>query len=694
MDHKRRLVAIMFTDIQGYTRLMQQSEARAVSIRRRHRSIFEPTTLEFDGEVIQYYGDGTLSIFESTVQAVKCAYALQRAFQEEPVIPVRIGIHTGDILYTQDDIIGDCVNLASRIESMGVPGSVTLSGKVAEEIANQDDLPLRRLGSFHFKNDRRKREVFALDLPGLSIPNPKKTQAKLAKRPGGKLLRTSLLAIVTLIVAAALGIAYWQTQSSSADQTQGQPATLATLNPEHLGILPFTNRTNDPDQAYLVDGVHEAIIDELQEAGIKVKPRTTMLAYQNSHKAAQQICQELGIGYLVEGSLMRKDQTLTLRIKVIDPVTETYRWVKTFEKDFQDAYALYQEVTRTLAEDLELGLSAEAQSTLAEARTVDPQAYDFYLQGKYHLNLGDDLMQAAESLERAIAIEPEMGEAYVALVETYLLLGFGSIDPFKAHTQFRIYAQKAIELNPNLSTNHHLLAMIKIFSDLDWQGAERELAKALEASPRSSSLYDTYTQFFWALGKLDLSIKAGEKAVALDPSNHYAHCNLSWAYYYGGNLLKAQKQLGVTIDSFGTWCEYHVGLGHRMRIETSQDTNELLTIAHQLEQATSVKGLALAAKAYIKAGEEAKARKVLSQVQEIGKEQPLDPWNYVALYINLGELDTALDIIEEGAYKHSFLLMYTLKADPKFAPLREHPRFKAIIASMNLNQDFTPMGDI
>ena len=182
MKTSRRLAAIMFTDIQGYTRLMQQSESEGIDIRRRHRGIFEPATRRHDGEIIQYYGDGTLSIFSSSVQAVRGACEMQQQFQEEPIVPVRIGIHTGDIVLSNEEIIGDCVNLAARIESLGVAGSVMISGKVEEEIRNQDDLYVKSMGTFHFKNDSRKREVFALEMPGLIIPQKKDLAGKLEKK--------------------------------------------------------------------------------------------------------------------------------------------------------------------------------------------------------------------------------------------------------------------------------------------------------------------------------------------------------------------------------------------------------------------------------------------------------------------------------------------------------------------------------
>jgi len=182
----RQLKAIMFTDIVGYTALMQQSERAALKYRQKHRRVFEPTTQEYGGQVIQYYGDGTLSIFDSNVAAVRCACSLQRQFQNYPAIPVRIGIHFGEVVLSESDIIGDSVNLASRVESLGAAGSVLISGKVAEEIGNQEDLPLNLLGTFHFKNDKKKREIYAVAAPGLHVPTTEELEGKLEAPAGAR----------------------------------------------------------------------------------------------------------------------------------------------------------------------------------------------------------------------------------------------------------------------------------------------------------------------------------------------------------------------------------------------------------------------------------------------------------------------------------------------------------------------------
>ncbi len=275
LKSSRQLKAIMFTDIVGYTALMQESERAALQYRQKHRRVFEPTTREYGGQIIQYYGDGTLSIFDSTVAAVRCGCALQRQFMNYPAIPVRIGIHFGEVVLTESDIIGDSVNLASRVESLGTAGSVLISGKVAEEIGNQEDLPLKSLGSFHFKNDKKKREIYAVAAAGLKIPESKELEGKLERFrpptpgaglrvpipsvPNRRLRRVTLLLLLGIVLAAA----YWlwaaggsggDNHLTAADWSGAWQQERQTTGPEPIeGVLTFeiddrgrlTGSTND-----------------------------------------------------------------------------------------------------------------------------------------------------------------------------------------------------------------------------------------------------------------------------------------------------------------------------------------------------------------------------------------------------------------------------------------------------------------
>jgi len=204
MLETRQLAAIMFTDIVGYTKIMEVSESSAIQLRQRHREVFESVTAKYEGKIINYYGDGTLSIFKSTVNSVKCAVELQKHFCQKPKVPLRIGIHTGDIILTESDIIGDSVNLASRIESLGIAGAILVSEMVVEEIKNQEGLPVKRIGSFHFKNVEKPKEIYALTLPGLMVPKTDQLTGKLEEPIKPKGIRAFKLSKMNASISFAL----------------------------------------------------------------------------------------------------------------------------------------------------------------------------------------------------------------------------------------------------------------------------------------------------------------------------------------------------------------------------------------------------------------------------------------------------------------------------------------------------------
>ena len=681
----RRLCAIMFTDIQGYTKLMQESEQKAIETRNRHRSVFGPLTRQYGGEIIQYYGDGTLSIFNSSVQAVECAKALQIEFLKEPAIPVRIGIHTGDIVLTEDDIIGDSVNLASRIESLGVPGSVLVSGKVADEIRSQEHLPLKKIGSFHFKNESREREVFALNLPGFSQPDPESIQGKLepGKKPGFKkrFNRKHLIYLLLALVALSFLLNY-------VNRTFFHPPI------KRLAVLPF-NTIDDTDQKHWAH-IDREIYSELQQAGLDVEPWRNVKGYRNSEKSVTEICKELDVDGLIEGSVSRQQGILQIDIELLDGLRDEFLWGHTYESKVENLIVTYREVAKTIAKEISAELSPEVEVRLAQVVTLDADAYELYMRGKEQFNIGSasSLREAVRYYKESMEKDPSFGRVYEALIETYLLMGFGSMDPIEALTNFRLYMEKAMDYNPALRSDFNLQAMVNIFVDHDWESAEENLQKALKQNDSSADLWNTYCQFLWAVGRTDESVKAGEKAVRMDPAYHWFSCNLIGAYLYNGQLDAAKKQLQTTIDSFGEDCPYHYAVKYKI-ILLEENREEFPNAIRELQEDISNNTVyfeylgtyALLASFFAKMGDSVRALSVLDTLRNKGDEDVQDLGAFAHVYTFLGDYERAIDYLEQSYYRRDFLLLYTIKADPVYDPLRTHPRFKKLLQNLNLPPD-------
>ena len=678
MANSRKLAAIMFTDIAGYTKIMQESENRGLELRARHREVFEKSMSAYQGEVIQYYGDGTLSIFQSCVSAVMCAMDMQRQYLTTPSIPVRIGIHLGDIILQGDDIIGNSVNIASRVESLAVPGSVLFSEKVFEEIKNHDEFPVTKLGNFHFKNDSKKRTIYAIDSPDLIVPKQKDIQGKLEKK---KLSRFNQFAIVTGIILLTAAV-FWSAQYFQ------RPATVNTL-----AVLPLRNRITEESQEYLADGMHEELIATLAKAGMEVKPYSTMLTYQRTDKTPKQIARELDADALVEGSVYRQDDQIRVRVQLIGSNDQYLSEPIESNAEFSNILFLYRELVEKIANEIEIVLTPEDSNALARGTAkVNGKAYDLYLQARHFYNRGtkDDLERAEKLFIEVLEVEPEFGAAHGGLVGVYILQAWGSVSQETASKNLAFHVEKAMELDPEFSEDHHQMAMIKIFLDWDWQGAIDEIQKGLVKEPNNSELYDTYCQFLWAIGRTEESVQAGEMAVEKDPLSHFARCDLSWAYFYNEQYDEALREVRKTVELHGDDCPFHNNLEFNIRLNEMEDTatnyDEIIA-----EMESKVKRYPnssdplrnMLGVAYLRNNQRDKANEII----EAFKNQD-GTYFFGWLFCESGEIDLALDYLEEEYERRSFVLIYIIKTMPWIKRcLTGEPRYQALLEKMGLTDD-------
>ncbi len=675
MSNTRRLAAIMFTDIAGYTALMQRSEADAIHIRQRHRDVFEPTTKRFGGKIIQYYGDGTLSIFDSSVDALYCAAELQRQFREEPAIPIRIGLHTGEIVLTKDDIVGDSVNLASRVESLGVPGSVLLSGKVAEEVRNQEDLHLVGLGSFHFRHDSHSREIFALNLPGLVVPKPKDLSGKLEHGPPGSRIPDYAKVLLGVLVLAVILLAIWIIQDPQDHQEI-----------DRLAVLPFFNRTNDPEQANVVDGLHEAVIAELQQAGIVVKARQSMLRYRQTELPPEDIAHELKVQALIEGSVIRVDDSLALVLSLIDGNTGDVIWNGPFQADFSQVFDLYSRITQQVAEEIHQALSPETVARLESKRQVDPEAYKAYLQGQQHwysltrasLNTAMKYFQLSAEIDSTYAL------AYAGMAAVWIgrkTQGFVSEEASFPPLQAAI--QKALSLGADQQEVQFWYALHS-WLRWDWEEAERSFQRALALNPNYAEAHAYYGHMMLQRGQSESEAMLHlEKAVELDPFNPLLQALYGMGLNFTRQYDKVIDQLNETLRSAPTdpvalstlRTSYHLVGDYEKAIETwirfheSRDDREAVAT---MEEGFQEGGYALA----------------LTRMAELLIERSgssyIPPWQIATLYTRAGTDELALDWLERALPTHDPSFAY-IACDPIFDPLREDPRFMQLLVRIGLD---------
>lgn len=675
---KRRLVAIMFTDIEGYTALMQKSEEQALSFRNTHREIFNTTTEKFHGEIIQYYGDGTLSIFESAVDAVHCGIAMQRAFQGDPCIPVRIGIHSGDIVISDEDIIGDCVNVASRVESLAISGSVLISDKVFDEIKNSNTIETTYLDAFKLKNVKRPLGIYAISNEGLVVPAKKEITGKLEKEK-----KINWLVIAGIIVALLILIGtLWGDQFLYKDQTDSKML-------QSVLVLPFDNYTGREDLDYFVKGMHSSLIGDLGRVStMRVISPTTSRVYEDTNKTMPEIAEELNVGAILEVAVHCLGDSICIQPKLTRVYPEEQQiWVQDYYEDKSQILNLYHSLTKEISERTNANLTPEEENFIAQSQTVDPQAYDLYLKGKLHAD-----QMSAEALENAeryfnLAIEqdPNWGAPYWGIVSNISRqYQMGIIKREMAVPKHLKYLTKAEELDPNSSDAHNVKANIAVWMYWDWEKGETEFKKSLEINPNNADTHIWYAHLHSLMRRTEEALYHVETALELDPMNPFKHGLYAMALLNFGKCEEAASMIelgqsiepnhhfltGVSIEIFACIGEYEKAF------KAWKELNLAIWEEHNVTE--------LYEKAFYQNGWIAAQKEAIRINEEIyGPAGQIDSIWQAERYLMVKEYDIAIDLLEKGFERRDPNLPY-LTLQRHFEGAREDPRYIELLHNMNL----------
>lgn len=557
---QHQLAAIMFTDIQGYTALMQQNEEKAIALRTRHRRVFEDCMKKFNGRILQYYGDGTLSTFTSAIDAVKCGISLQLAYREEPRIPVRIGIHSGDIIFSEDGIIGDGVNVASRIESLAVPQSVLISGKVYDEVKNQTDIQCKLVGTFELKNVGKATEIYAIANTGLIVPEQDQITGKLKTATANKTIQTKTVRkrmIGAVIVAVSLFaiIAAYGIFKSTADN--GFKFFSSSSKQEDyrksIVVLPFRNDSNDSSNVYIVNGLMEAILNNLQKIeDLQVISRTSAEKFRNIPKTIPEIARELNVSYIVEGSGQKIGNQILLNIQLIEARSDKHLMAEQYNRQVEDIFQLQGEVAKNIADKIQVIITPEVAERIDKPPTDNLVAYDYFLKGLEYLK-NDQKFEAIPFFEKAIEEDPEFARAYAATTMAYYFLDEGQSVKQYTH-EIEYYSDKALLLDAQLPQSLIARALNYMHND-EHTLAIPYLEKALKFNPNSDivlmflvdmyvhHLPDTEKYLEYALKGLQVDISAYDSSAS---SINFLH--ISNAFIQAGFFEEAEKYINMSLN--------------------------------------------------------------------------------------------------------------------------------------------------
>lgn len=495
---QRRLVAILAADVVGYSRLMERDEAGTLAeLKNRWRNVVEPLVLRHQGRVFKEIGDAILAEFGSAVGAVECAFDIQKAMAaaNENAPPdrhmlLRIGVHLGDVMVEGSDLFGDGVNIASRIEGLAEPGGVVISDGVHEHLRGRIGVTFVDGGSREVKNIERALRVW--------MWSPQGAEAALAE---------------SLSVPDA-----------------------ASRNRPSIAVLPFDNMSGDPDQGYFADGITEDIITDLSKvSGLFVIARNSSFAYKGMARDVRKVSQELGVRYVLEGSVRRAANRIRINAQMIDGQTGGHLWAERYDRDLEDIFAVQDEVTRTIVTALEVKLTASEEARRESHSKIDPEVYDLLARARQvALQLRPEAaVEARSMLERVIALDPSVALAYGRLSVMYFAEYVNQWNNASDEnlTKAAELARKAIDTDDTEPQGHIALAIVLTWTRR-WDEAEKAAERAVALAP---NLADAYT----SLGNVRDFQGRHEDAVALYTRAHRLDPQFDLSLHFLGRALLA-----------------------------------------------------------------------------------------------------------------------------------------------------------
>ncbi len=544
---QRKLTAILSADVKGYSKLMGDDDESTVTTITAYRKIISEYINKHQGRVVDTPGDNILAEFGSALNAVNGAIDIQRTLDiENSKLPdnrrmvFRIGINVGDILHKDNCIYGDGVNVAARIESLAEPGGICISRGVYDQVKRKVRQGFEYLGEHAVKNINEPVRIYRILLApedeGRIIGEPKAAPTKLKK--------SASVAIAMILIASAVSIWLFYPRDPVIEPDSVEKMVHPLPDKPSIAVLPFDNMSADKEQAYFSDGFTEHIITSLSNIPyIFVIARQSSFAFRDKQMTVQQIAKELGVKYILEGSIQRSNDRLRITAQLIDATSGHHIWAENYDRDFKDIFALQDEIAMKIMAELQVNIAYESHGRYATMKTTNLKAYEKIIQGGelFLRRTEGDTLQARILAEEAIALDPEYGIAYTLLGWTHLddIWFYRTKDRTKSLIEAEQLAHKAIDLSGQDPTSHRLLGCVFMLRK-QYEKAIVEMRKSVELSPNSASSIFFYGLVLRFAGRYDEAIPLLEKAIRLNPVTPVNYLNnLAWAYALSEQYEKA-----------------------------------------------------------------------------------------------------------------------------------------------------------
>jgi adenylate cyclase len=609
----RRLTVILSADVAGYSGLMESDEAGTLErLKVNRREVFDPAVASHGGRLVKLMGDGALVEFGSVVAAVDCALAIQRGTlvaeperAEQTRIRYRIGINLGEVIVEGDDIYGEGVNVAARLQALAPVGGVAVSRTVRDQVAGKVSCAFEDLGEHTVKNIQRPVHVFSAH-PASEVAH---------------------------------------------DSAKQEPPRLA------ICVLPFANMSGDPEQEYFSDGITEDIITDLSKvSALWVAARNTAFSFKGKHVDVRQVARQLKVSHLLEGSVRKAGGRVRITAQLIDGATGGHVWAERYDRDLSDIFALQDEISQAIVVALKLKLLPEEKKAIEHRGTSSPEAYKIYLMARQYSitgNFGDDRRNEAiiRLCRRAIEIDPDYARPWALMAGAQVSLRFFS---GRQGDDGLAAAERAIELDGTLAEAHGAKARA-LGQNGRFDEAVREIELAVRLDPESYEVNHAAGRVHYAMRQFDKAILHFEKAATTVETD----------FTSAGMLVSCHNAIGEKE-------------GARRAARRSLERCEKI-VAVEPDNGSAM-GFAVAALAAL--GEAERAKEWAERALLLDPDNVNLRYNFACTLITeLHDVDAALDLLEPAFQKLRIEALNWAKTDPDLDPIREHPRFEAMLAA-------------
>ncbi len=704
---ERKLAAIMFTDMVGYSALAQRDSKLALDLLEEHRRILREIFPRFHGSEIKTIGDAFLVEFGSALEAAQCGIEIQRALAKRNTdspsgshINIKIGIHIGDVVHRDGDVYGDGVNIASRIEPLAGAGGICVSMDVERQIRNALEARFVKFGTADLKNISLPMDLFRIVLPWEAEGQPLADSSAPARSPA----RLLVPACAFLVLAAGWWLMrqWGQRQHEASEQSHraesAASAPLAAVDEKSVAVLPFVNLSDDKGSEYFSDGVSEELLTVLQKIpGLHVAARTSAFSFKGKNATAQEIGQKLAVAHLVEGSVRKAGDSVRIAARLTRADNGQELWSENYTRNLQDVFAVQMELAQTIVEqvrsrfggagvDSKEKIQAEVKAAV-KGGTQNAEAHQYFLQGRYFevRHSDKDIHQALSNYERAIALDPQYAAAWAGVAQMHLWLAAfaseGGQKPFDEHlVKARDDIARALSIEPDLTNALLPKSWLETSFDFNWSAAAQTVKKGLALAPSDPGMLIAAANLESSLGNLEGGTEYYRRAAELDPVNAQARG------FYAFNLAlmrrftdaKVEFARFIELNPAAPWAHAGLGLAYLL----NNNFEEAATEAQQDSGAWARLLIVSCARWAQKRVPESDAalNELITSLSELAACQIAEAYAY------RGEKDKAFEWLER-ARKQRDPGLSNVRKDPFLVNLQGDPRWNPFLQSMGLADD-------